>query len=129
MGSLRLFFAEAAAPAALAGLWWVRLFYLREPTRCCRRLAPSTRPSRPTPLRAPWADHNDYLESEAFDPVLSLRGPDDAEIAFNDDFGGTLNSKITIELPEDGVYSVVARSFSGQGATLTWSCAPRPSLK
>jgi tetratricopeptide (TPR) repeat protein len=55
------------------------------------------------------------LDSEDFDPVLSLLGPGEAEIAANDDFGGTLNSKIILELPEDGAYTVVAKSFSGQG--------------
>jgi tetratricopeptide (TPR) repeat protein len=55
------------------------------------------------------------LESTDFDPVLLLLGPDGTEIAFNDDFGGSLNSKIIIALPESGEYTVVARSFSGQG--------------
>ncbi|WP_155523637.1 pre-peptidase C-terminal domain-containing protein [Nodosilinea nodulosa] len=55
------------------------------------------------------------LDSEDFDPVLSLLGPDEAEIATNDDFGGTLNSKIIVELPASGSYTVVAKSFSGQG--------------
>lgn len=55
------------------------------------------------------------LDSEDFDPVLSLLGPDETEIAANDDFGGTLNSTIILELPEDGAYTVVAKSFSGQG--------------
>ncbi|PZV21398.1 MAG: hypothetical protein DCF21_02530 [Leptolyngbya sp.] len=55
------------------------------------------------------------LDSTAFDPVLRLLGPDETEIAFNDDFGGSLNSKIIVALPEDGTYTVVARSFSDQG--------------
>jgi hypothetical protein len=55
------------------------------------------------------------LESVDFDPVLSLLGPDDTEVAFNDDFGGTLNSQIIFTLPTDGTYTVVAKSFSGQG--------------
>lgn len=55
------------------------------------------------------------LESTDFDPVLSLIGPGGTEVAINDDFGGTLNSTIIITLPEDGIYTVVARSFSGQG--------------
>ncbi len=55
------------------------------------------------------------LDSTDFDPVLQLLGPDETEIAFNDDFGGSLNSKIIVTLPEDGTYTVVARSFSDQG--------------
>lgn len=55
------------------------------------------------------------LDSEDFDPVLALFNEAGEEIAFNDDFGNTLNSKIVAELPEDGTYTIVARSYSGQG--------------
>ncbi|MFH7244838.1 MAG: PPC domain-containing protein [Spirulina sp.] len=55
------------------------------------------------------------LESEDFDPVLSLQNSIGEEIAFNDDFGGSLNSRIVAELPADGTYRVVARSYSGNG--------------
>ncbi|ASC72521.1 Tetratricopeptide repeat domain protein [Halomicronema hongdechloris C2206] len=55
------------------------------------------------------------LESDEFDPVLSLQAPDGEEIAYNDDYGGTLNSTIIITLPTDGSYTVVTRSFSGSG--------------
>lgn len=55
------------------------------------------------------------LESADFDPVLSLLDASESEIASNDDFGGTLNSTIIIALPADGLYTVVAKSFSGQG--------------
>ncbi|MBD0268363.1 MAG: pre-peptidase C-terminal domain-containing protein [Cyanobacteria bacterium Co-bin8] len=55
------------------------------------------------------------LESEEFDSVVSLIDAAGEEIAFNDDFGGTLNSALFVTLPEDGVYTVTARSFSGEG--------------
>lgn len=55
------------------------------------------------------------LDSEDFDPVLFLQNEAGEEIAFNDDFGGSLNSRIVIELPADGTYRVVARSYSGNG--------------
>lgn len=55
------------------------------------------------------------LESDEFDSVVSLNDAAGSEIAFNDDFGGTLNSTIFVTLPEDGVYTVIARSFSGEG--------------
>lgn len=55
------------------------------------------------------------LESEDFDPVLSLQTATGEEIAFNDDFGGSLNSRIVAELPADGTYRVVARSYAGNG--------------
>lgn len=55
------------------------------------------------------------LDSSNFDPVLQLLAPDETEIASNDDFGGSFNSKIIVTLPADGTYTVVARSFSDQG--------------
>lgn len=55
------------------------------------------------------------LDSEDFDPVLSLFDSEGNEIATNDDFGGTLNSAIILNLPADGTYTVIARSFSGRG--------------
>lgn len=55
------------------------------------------------------------LTSEDFDPVLSLQDTTEAEIASNDDFGGSLNSRLVVEIPTDGTYRVVARSYSGNG--------------
>ncbi len=55
------------------------------------------------------------LDSPDFDPVLSLLDSSETVIASNDDFGGTLNAKIIITLPADDTYTVVAKSFSGQG--------------
>jgi tetratricopeptide (TPR) repeat protein len=55
------------------------------------------------------------LDSEDFDPVLLLLDSNGDEVAFNDDFGGSLNSKIIITLPADDTYTVVARSFAGDG--------------
>ncbi|MBF2035745.1 MAG: tetratricopeptide repeat protein [Leptolyngbyaceae cyanobacterium T60_A2020_046] len=55
------------------------------------------------------------MSSDEFDTVLSLLGPGSEEVAFNDDYGGTLNSRIIYRVPTDGEYTVVARSFSGQG--------------
>lgn len=55
------------------------------------------------------------LESDDFDPVLSLQTATGEEIAFNDDFGGSLNSRIVTEIPADGTYRVVARSYAGNG--------------
>ncbi|TVP69498.1 MAG: hypothetical protein EA342_03300 [Leptolyngbya sp. LCM1.Bin17] len=55
------------------------------------------------------------LESDDFDPVLLLLDSNGEEVAFNDDFGGSLNSKIIVTLPADDTYTVVARSFAGDG--------------
>ncbi|MGB3294436.1 MAG: pre-peptidase C-terminal domain-containing protein [Phormidesmis sp.] len=57
------------------------------------------------------------LKSEEFDTVLLLKGPDGEVLTSNDDYGGTLNSTIVIELPESGTYSAIASSFSGQGGS------------
>ncbi len=57
------------------------------------------------------------LQSEEFDTVLLLKGPDGEVINSNDDFGGTLNSTIVLELPASGEYSAIATSFSGQGGS------------
>ncbi|NJO41471.1 MAG: trypsin-like serine protease [Cyanobacteria bacterium CRU_2_1] len=58
------------------------------------------------------------LESNDFDTYLILLGPTDQVVGENDDAGsGTLNSAITITLPVDGVYRIIANSYdaSGQG--------------
>ncbi len=57
------------------------------------------------------------LQSEEFDTILLLKGPDGEVLTSNDDYGGTLNSTIVIELPESGTYSAIASSFSGQGGS------------
>ncbi|MFQ4137602.1 PPC domain-containing protein [Nodosilinea sp. PGN35] len=118
MGLLRLFSAgrlwsAVVAPAALVGL------LVGSPARADTVLeeAGTIYPAESTYTFEGTAGQalTITLESEDFDPVLSLLDPTAAEIAFNDDFGGTLNSTIIVELPEDGTYTVVARSFSGQG--------------
>ncbi|MEM9089476.1 MAG: pre-peptidase C-terminal domain-containing protein [Cyanobacteria bacterium P01_F01_bin.53] len=65
------------------------------------------------------------LQSEDFDTTLLLKGPDGEDITSNDDYGGTLNSTIVIELPESGTYSAVASSFSGEGGN--YQIEVRPS--
>ncbi len=57
------------------------------------------------------------LQSEEFDPMLLLKGPDGEVLTSNDDYGGTLNATIVIELPQAGTYSAVASSFSGLGGS------------
>lgn len=64
------------------------------------------------------------LESEDFDTVLLLRGPDDEILTSNDDFGRNFNSRIVIELPETGTYSAVATSFSNQGGNYNIEVRP-----
>ncbi len=57
------------------------------------------------------------LQSEEFDTILQLKGPNGEVLTSNDDYGGTLNSTIVLELPESGTYSAIASSFSGQGGS------------
>ncbi|MBE9177406.1 pre-peptidase C-terminal domain-containing protein [Oculatella sp. LEGE 06141] len=64
------------------------------------------------------------MTSEDFDTVLSLIGPNDEEIAYNDDYGRTLNSTIVTTLPANGTYKVMARSFSGAGGAYTVAVRP-----
>ncbi|WOD37667.1 pre-peptidase C-terminal domain-containing protein [Nodosilinea sp. E11] len=116
MGFLRLFSAGIVAPVTLLGL-------LAGPTILPARAdtileeAGTIYPAESTYTFEGTAGQTMTitLDSTDFDPVLTLRDAEGTEIAFNDDFGGTLNSKITITLPADGTYTVVARSFSGQG--------------
>lgn len=64
------------------------------------------------------------LNSSEFDPFLSLLDPNGTEIATNDDFARSLNSTIVITLPQDGVYTALVRSYSGQGGNYSLSIHP-----
>lgn len=55
------------------------------------------------------------MSSDEFDTVVALLGPDDSELAINDDAERSLNSRLVFVLPEDGTYTVVARAYSGFG--------------
>jgi len=64
------------------------------------------------------------LTSEDFDTVLTLLGPDGEEVAFNDDYGGTLNSRIVYSVTTPGTYTVVTKSFDGQGGDYSLQVRP-----
>lgn len=58
------------------------------------------------------------LNSPDFDPFLVLMGPDGSVVGYNDDTGtSSLNSAMTVTLPSNGRYRVIANAFdsSGQG--------------
>lgn len=57
------------------------------------------------------------LQSEEFDTLLLLKGPDGETLTSNDDYGGTFNSTIVLDLPESGTYSAIATSFDGKGGS------------
>jgi tetratricopeptide (TPR) repeat protein len=116
MGFLRLFSAGVILPAAFTGLLAGPLALSARADTVLQEAgtiypAESTYPFEGTAGQTITIT----LESTDFDPVLTLLDPSETEIAFNDDFGGSLNSKIIITLPEAGTYTVVARSFSGEG--------------
>jgi hypothetical protein len=60
------------------------------------------------------------LLSEDFDAYLFLLGPGITEVLTDDDSAGNLNSELTIDFPQDGVYRVVASALSG-GARGTYT--------
>ncbi|MEO0533577.1 MAG: CHAT domain-containing protein [Cyanobacteria bacterium P01_A01_bin.123] len=55
------------------------------------------------------------LESQDFDTYLLLNAPSGEQIAANDDGGSGTNAKIVVQLPEDGVYRVLAIAYYQTG--------------
>jgi len=53
------------------------------------------------------------LRSQAFDAYLRILDPNGQQVAYNDDWGGTLNSHIEYTAPTTGVYQVIASSLGG----------------
>jgi len=64
------------------------------------------------------------MTSADFDTLLVLQSPAGQEIASNDDYARSLNSTIVITLPSNGMYRVLARSFSGQGGNYLVTVRP-----
>ncbi|MGF1458705.1 MAG: tetratricopeptide repeat protein [Leptolyngbyaceae cyanobacterium] len=64
------------------------------------------------------------MTSEDFDTVLTLLGPSGEEVAFNDDFGGTLNSQIVYTAAESGEYTIISKSFDGEGGDFNIQVRP-----
>lgn len=64
------------------------------------------------------------MTSEDFDTVLTLLGPDGEEVAFNDDYGGTLNSRIVYTATDSGDYTILSKSFDGQGGDFNIEVRP-----
>jgi Trypsin-like peptidase domain len=57
------------------------------------------------------------LESRDFDPYLVLIGPDDALLGENDDVSqNSLDSGLSIVLPADGLYRVLANTYDASGS-------------
>lgn len=56
------------------------------------------------------------LNSRDFDPYVLLVGPDDSVVAYNDDVAtNNLNAGLTVTLPSNGVYRVLANALDASG--------------
>lgn len=55
------------------------------------------------------------LQLLRLDPLLRLRDPGGSTIAEDDDSLGLLDARLEVVLPEDGIYTIVATSFTGLG--------------
>ncbi|MEM6837545.1 MAG: tetratricopeptide repeat protein [Cyanobacteria bacterium P01_C01_bin.120] len=64
------------------------------------------------------------MTSEDFDTVLTLLGPNGEEVAFNDDYGGTLNSRIVYTAADSGDYTIQSKSFDGEGGDFSIEVRP-----
>ncbi|HYT94754.1 MAG TPA: PPC domain-containing protein [Gemmataceae bacterium] len=53
------------------------------------------------------------LHSTAFDAYLYLKNNEGVTLSQNDDFGGSLDSRITFTMPKTGIYKVLATSLGG----------------
>ncbi|MCA8907577.1 MAG: PPC domain-containing protein [Rhodospirillaceae bacterium] len=53
------------------------------------------------------------------DPLLTVHAEDGREVGANDDFGGTLNSQVTLTAPTTGRYFVSAQSYGYNTGTYT----------
>lgn len=51
------------------------------------------------------------VQSGDFDTMLIVRGPEGETVAENDDFGSGWNSRVEIEFPQTGVYTLIVTSF------------------
>ncbi len=54
------------------------------------------------------------MKSQEIDPYLILLGPNQREIAQDDDGAGSKNARITVRLPADGTYTLVANSYEAK---------------
>lgn len=54
------------------------------------------------------------MKSEEIDSYLILLGPNQQEITQDDDSGGNKNARITVTLPVDGTYTILANSYEAR---------------
>ena len=58
------------------------------------------------------------------DPLLTVHGETGRQLSANDDFGGTLNSQVTMTAPETGRYFINAQSFAFNTGSYTITVTP-----
>lgn len=63
------------------------------------------------------------LSSDAFDTYLTLISPDGYAVAFDDDSGGNLNSRLSYVVLQEGTYTIVASSYGGSDGAYTISAS------
>jgi hypothetical protein len=59
------------------------------------------------------------LVSQAFDAFLRVEDESGKQLAFDDDSGGGLNSRLYFKAPKDGSYRLIATSFDGKAGPYT----------
>lgn len=64
--------------------------------------------------------------TSGFDARLTIYGPDGQQIAFDDDSGGNLNPLLNLTLPDDGYYTLVVSSYTGEAGQYSLSAAAQP---
>jgi hypothetical protein len=62
---------------------------------------------------------------DGFDPYLRLENPTGAQVAEDDDGDGFPNARIDYLCPQDGVYRIVATSFSPNVGAYTLTITPQ----
>ena len=56
------------------------------------------------------------MSSQDFDTVVFLVGPDGDMVAYNDDVSSSsLNSGMSVTLPQNGVYTIIANAWDSTG--------------
>ena len=67
------------------------------------------------------------LSSEQFDPFLVVTGPEGFALSNDDENGGSLDSRLVLELPADGAYRVAVTSFrSGESGAYRLQASQPP---
>ncbi len=61
-----------------------------------------------------------------FDAQLTVYDPDGARLADDDDSGGNLNPLLNLTLPDDGYYTLVVSSYTGEAGQYSLSTAAQP---